>query len=88
MSPLIFLIVMINANDHQESEGRHTKRRPAILLSPGHGLLSMNTFPNFLDHFTVKGRQVLGISAGNQALVGNYLLVNPLGAGIPQVRLQ
>ncbi len=48
-------------------------------------LLAVHAFPDFCDHLLVEGRQVAGVAAGNQALVGDHLLVYPLGAGIAEV---
>lgn len=42
----------------------------------------------FMDHLGAEGRQIVGFVQRNQAPIDDNLFVNPVGAGIAQIRFQ
>lgn len=52
------------------------------------GLFLVSTLRKLLDNFRAKGREIVRITAGYQALVDNDFLIDPCTAGIPDVGLQ
>ena len=46
----------------------------------------MPTFRDFLDHFSIERRNVIGFPAGDQTVVHDDLLIDPAAAGIADIR--
>ena len=48
----------------------------------------MFSFGKFLDRFGTEGRQIVGVSAGDEATVADAGFINPVGPGVDQIRPQ
>jgi hypothetical protein len=58
---------------------------PELNQSSGH-LVPMFALGKLLDHLSIEGRYVIRIAACYQAVVNHHLAINPLRAGIFQIR--
>lgn len=62
-----------------------SSKRPALIPSCGR---CADTFCDFLNEFGTEGGQIIGISAGNKAVVDHDFLIGPCTAGVLDIDLQ
>ena len=51
-------------------------------------LLPVLAFGELLNHLSIECRDIIGLTARDQSVIGDHLLIDPLGAGIDQIRFQ
>lgn len=61
------------------------RRWPVLLLSDGAVLASVDAFGELFQHGAVEGRNIIRVATGDQALIGDRFLIDPVGAGIFQI---
>ena len=48
-------------------------------------LLLVNALGELFDHLPIEGRDVVWLATGDEALIGDYFAIDPLGAGVFEI---
>jgi hypothetical protein len=71
------------------AQARKTRSRGQTLCATRCGLdAPVLAFREFLNHFLIESRNIVGFSAGDEPVIVNDLAIHPFGAGIDQVGLE